>query len=107
MNHRDEMDATSNETIEDLLDVVRTSDNILDCAYVGVSIPSTMPPEQTTNLRRLNDYMRTKFGEDITSFIEPLADADVRVDRTDRWGIHYSSETVDRIMDHVIHCQGF
>ena len=65
---------------------------------LGIAIPPTILSTEQDNLANINKHAHLKYGE---KYIHPITLNMVDIEPNDRFRIHYTRETVDRIVKSI------
>lgn len=97
VNNRDDCSVELDDVIEELQDVLLDQPYIAQLFFIGVSYPADFENGQKERLDQLNDAMMLFVGLDY--FVEPLPETEVEILPHDRWGIHHTPGTINRILE--------
>ena len=91
------------EQIDDQIKQLSSALDSLDCLgevfAVGVSLPASLPVDAREALLYFNEQMVLTFGPE--HWVSPLDTKEVRIRVDDKFGIHYTSETADKIVNNL------
>jgi hypothetical protein len=95
INHRHGIDSDTEQELLDLIEILRSNEAVRRFRFMAISIPATLPANEIENIRLLNRLMLDLYPE---GYVGPLDDDDVHINPVDRYGIHHTSATADRII---------
>jgi hypothetical protein len=80
------------------------SDEINDigvsCSYCGIAADSSrLPEKEFKKIKEINEYVKMVW---LNSYIEPLPETEIRIQQFDAWGIHYTRETIGKIVNKMV-----
>ena len=71
----------------------------VEYAFVGISTSTLMPEAERKQCEYINEVARNTFG--MQNYIAPLRQDDVIIEQHDMLGIHYNTNTTDRVMQSI------
>lgn len=96
VNHRDRYDMTVKKEIHELVKTLTLNQGVRRVLHVGVSIPNSLSPEQKDNIDKINEEFRHCLQEE--HCIQPIPPNEVNIVMNDRYGIHHTPATIERIL---------
>jgi hypothetical protein len=96
INNRDDSSVELDDSIDQLQDIVYHHPYIADFYFIGVSYPHSLDAAQKERIDQLNDAMLLYVTPDF--FVHPLPETEVVIAANDRWGIHHTPGTVEKIL---------
>lgn len=107
MNHREQKPVSyirDLQQVEETISCIETlgSDEKLEVYAMGVSMPLTLDQTIKDNMKTMNDIIEGTVGK--VRYINPLRSLEVAVSPTDPYGIHYTTDTMTKIIDTMSKC---
>lgn len=99
INHRNEMHSNNRADIEHLIHEAHGNEFIGRTFWAGIPTPATLPPDPASTIRLMNMSIIDAIGAD--NYILPLDQALVSVEPNDKYGIHHTVETSDKIIQKI------
>jgi hypothetical protein len=101
INHREKHDEVTLSDIDDVAEELFRHQKIRSAYVVGVSIPRSLPQDHIDNLRLLNRALKTRCDQDCLFYLDGVDEEAVYINPTDKWGIHYTAATADKLMSKI------
>jgi hypothetical protein len=98
INHRSSLTSKYEYDLGEISDEI--SDIGVSSSYCGIAVDCRRLPEnEVEKINEINNYVKTVW---MNSYIDPLPETEIRIQESDVFGIHYTRETIGKIVNRMV-----